>query len=122
MNQIDDLDNMSNDELKNVIKKLKPIARKTVDRQKRIFSLQGCMAIVFSQNIYDVVAVTGLNYNTITSWKFRWKRRRLSYEKQEDIVLRFGFKKVAEFRYEFPKRELKQSIDETIKNKNFITT
>lgn len=87
---------------------------------ERIFTLQGAIAIVFSQAVYDIEAVTGLPYNTITSWRFRWKRRKLSYEKQEEVVLKFGFVKVEEFRYTFPKRTLKESIDEVIKNKSFV--
>lgn len=85
----------------------------------RTYTLQGAMAIVFSQNIYDIQAVTSLNYNTITSWKLRWRANKLSYEKQEDIVLRFGFQQVGEFRYQFQKSGLKQSIDETIKSKSY---
>ncbi len=88
-------------------------------QEVRTFTLQGAMAIVFSQNIYDIQAVTGLNYNTITSWKLRWRANKLSYEKQEDIVLRFGFQQVGEFRYQFLKGGLKESIDETIKSKSY---
>jgi len=83
---------------------------------ERTFKLQGAVAIIFSQGISDISAVTGLNYNTVTSYKYRWKRRKLSYEKQEDLVLRFGFKKVDEFRYVFPKPTLKDHLAESNKN------
>ena len=79
------------------------------------FTLSGAISIIFAQSNEDVATVTGWNYNTITSHKYRWLRNKLSYEKQEELILQFGFKRIAEFRYKFPYKSVKGTIDENLK-------
>jgi len=79
--------------------------------QKNEFTLSGALALIFSNNNRDISAVTGWNYNTITSHKYRLKRHKLSWEKQEELILAFGFRKVGEQRYKFPHLSVKDDIN-----------
>jgi len=40
----------------------------------------------------DLADATGINYNTVASWKFKYKHNLLSLEKQIEILTRLGFK------------------------------
>ncbi len=84
---------------------------------KQKLTLMGAMAMIFLQNNRDLAAATGWKYNTITSQKYRFHRGKLSHKKQEELVLDFGFKKVGEFRYQFPHNSVKRTIDNKL-NKN----
>lgn len=80
-------------------------------------TLAGALGLIFTQKNRDVAAVTGWNYNTITSTKYRLKRGKVSYEKQEELVLEFGFRKVGEFRYKFPFRSVKTTINQELERR-----
>lgn len=82
------------------------------------YTLSGALGLIFTQDTLSVSKVTGWNYNTLVSHKRRWKARQLSYEKQEEIVLVFGFRKVAEFRYKFPFHSVKTTIDKKLKEQD----
>ena len=42
------------------------------------FTLSGAISIIFAQSNEDVANVTGWNYNTITSHKYRWLRNKFN--------------------------------------------
>jgi len=84
--------------------------------QKEI-TLSGALALIFSQNNRDISKVTGWNYNTVTSHKYRLKRKKLSWEKQEQLVIAFGFKRVGEQRYKFPHNSPRTVVNEKLNSK-----
>ena len=67
--------------------------------QKEVLTLKEATTLIFSQSNTVVSEVTKIPYMTVTSWKYRWNRGLLSVEKQKELVLKFGFKEVAEFRF-----------------------
>jgi len=85
--------------------------------QKEI-TLTGALALIFSNNNRDISKVTGWNYNTITSHKYRLRRHKLSWEKQEQLVIAFGFVRVGEQRYKFPHKSVKTTVNEKLLTKS----
>ena len=71
-------------------------------KRVKVLTLSEAVSLVFAQGNSVVAEVTGLPYNTVTSWKWRWNKNLLSAEKSEQIVLAFGLTKVEEFRYKLP--------------------
>jgi transposase len=50
---------------------------------------------IFKSYSNDKIAkITGMNYNTVTSWKFNFKRNELSLEKQIEILTKLNYKPI----------------------------
>ncbi len=46
---------------------------------------------VFSKSNKELAEVLKTNYNTVTTWKFQWKRNGLSIEKQFEILQKLNY-------------------------------
>jgi transposase len=53
------------------------------------------LSTIFKNYSNDKIAkITGMNYNTVTSWKFNFKRNELSLEKQIEILTKLNYKPI----------------------------
>jgi hypothetical protein len=51
------------------------------------------LSTIFEKYTNEKIAkITGTNYNTVTSWKFNFKRNELSLEKQIEILTKLNYK------------------------------
>lgn len=55
---------------------------------------------LFTENtVGDIAEKTGTNYNTVATWKFKFKNQQLSMEKQIEILTKANFKLINTIRW-----------------------
>lgn len=87
------------------------------NQKPTVFKLSSAIGMIFTMKSSDIAKVTGMNYNTLISYKYRWKRNKLSIKRQEEIVLDFGFVRIDEYRYTFPSLSIKSAVDKKLAKK-----
>jgi transposase len=52
---------------------------------------QQALTEVFSKSNQELAELLEANYNTVTTWKYQWKRNGLSMEKQFEILRKLNY-------------------------------